>query len=295
MMPRMASEEIAVTGATGGLGGRVAARLAERGIEHRLLVREPSRAPDLPHARVMQFGGYDDPEGMKRALDGARTLFLVSAAEDADRVRLHRTAVDAAVAAGIERIVYTSFVNAAPDATFTFARDHFHTERHIESTGVGHTFLRHNLYMDFVPSLCPPDGVIRGPADDGRVAAVSRDDITGVTLAVLTGEGHDGQTYDVTGIEPFTLAEAAAELSRVTRRQIRFEEQTIDEAWESRRPSGAPDFEIEGWITTYTAIAAGDMEVVSDTVERLCDREPGRLGDWLRDNPESWRHLVHTS
>jgi NAD(P)H dehydrogenase (quinone) len=291
----VATEEIAVTGATGGLGGRVAALLAERRIAHRLLVRELSRAPDLAQARALQFGGYDDSEGMRRALDGARTLFLVSAAEHPDRVSLHRTAVDAAVAAGIERIVYTSFVNARPDATFTFARDHFHTEEHIRSAGVGHTFLRHNLYIDFVPTLCPADGVIRGPAGDGRVAGVARDDIAAVTVAVLTGDGHDGQTYDVTGIEAFTLEEAAAELSRVTRRQITYEEETLDEAWESRRPSGAPDFEIEGWITTYTAIAAGDLDVISDTVERLCDREPRRLGDWLRDNPESWRHLVHTA
>jgi uncharacterized protein YbjT (DUF2867 family) len=243
----------------------------------------------------MQFGGYDDAPGMRRALDGVRTLFLVSAAEDPNRVALHRTAVDAAVDAGIERIVYTSFVGAAPDATFTFARDHFHTEEHIRSRDVAHTFLRHNLYIDFVPVLCPADGVIRGPARDGRVAAVARDDIAEVTVEVLTGSGHEGQTYDVTGIEPFTLTEAAAELSRVTRRQITFRNETIEEAWESRRPSEAPEYEIEGWITTYTAIAAGDLEEVTDTVERFLDREPRRLGDWLRDNPESWRHLVHTS
>jgi NAD(P)H dehydrogenase (quinone) len=291
----VASAEIAVTGATGGLGGRVARLLAEHGVEHRLLVREPSRAPDLGPARVMQFGGYDDAAGMRRALDGARTLFLVSAAEDPDRVALHRSAVDAAVDAGIERIVYTSFVGAAPDSTFTFARDHFHTEQHIASREVAHTFLRHNLYIDFIPGLCPADGVIRGPARDGRVAAVARDDIAEVTVEVLTGSGHEGQTYEVTGIEAFTLTEAAAELSRVTRRQISFHDETVEEAWESRRPSGAPEYEIEGWVTTYTAIAAGDLETVTDTVERFCDHEPRRLGDWLRDNPESWRHLVHTS
>ncbi|HEX2103416.1 MAG TPA: SDR family oxidoreductase [Solirubrobacteraceae bacterium] len=291
----MSTEKIAITGATGGMGGRVARLLAERGIAHRVLVREPSRAPDLGPVRVLQFGGYDDAPGMRRALDGARMLFLVSAAEDPDRVALHRSAVDAAVDAGIERIVYTSFVGAAADATFTFARDHHHTERYIESTGVGHTFLRHNLYIDFIPVLCPADGVIRGPAGDGRVAAVARDDIAEVAVAVLTGDGHDGQTYDVTGIEALTLTQAAAELSRVTRRQITFKNETLEEAWESRRPSGAPDWEIEGWITTYTAIAAGDLEVVSDTVERFCDHEPKRLGDWLRENPEAWRHLVHTS
>jgi NAD(P)H dehydrogenase (quinone) len=291
----MAGERIGVTGATGGVGGRVARRLADHGIEQRLLVRDESSAPNLPHAEVAQYGGYEDGDGLRRALDGIETLLLVSAAEDPARVLLHKTAVDAAVAAGVRRIVYTSFVGAALDATFTFARDHFHTEEHIKEAGVAHTFLRHNLYIDFVPALCPAEGVIRGPADDGRVAAVSRDDIAEVATAVLTGEGHDGQTYDVTGIEAFTLTEAAAELSRVTGRHITFEDETVEEARESRRPSGAADYIIEGWVTTYTAIAAGDLEVVRDCVERFLDREPQRLGDWLRENPESYRHLVHTS
>ena len=291
----MAAERIGVTGATGELGGRVASRLADRGVEQRLIVRDQARAPSLPHAEVAVFGGYEDGDGMRRALEGVETLFLVSAAEDPARVLLHKTAVDAAVAAGVRRIVYTSFVRAAPDATFTFARDHFHTEEHIKASGVAYTFLRHNLYIDFVPMLCPADGVIRGPADDGRVAAVSRDDISEVAAAVLTGEGHEGQTYDVTGIEAFTLTEAAAELSRVTGRNIAFQDETLEEARESRRSSGAPDYVIEGWVTTYAAIAAGDLDVVTDCVERFCDREPQRLGDWLRANPDSYRHLLHTS
>jgi NAD(P)H dehydrogenase (quinone) len=291
----MAGEPIGVTGATGGVGGRVARRLAEHGIEQRLLVRDEARAPSLEHADVAFFEGYEDGDGMRRALDGVGTLFLVSAAEDPARVLVHKTAVDAAVAAGVRRIVYTSFVGAAPDATFTFARDHFHTEEHVKESGVAWTFLRHNLYIDFIPLLCPPEGVIRGPADEGRVAAVSRDDIADVAVAVLAGEGHDGQSYDITGIEAFTLTEAAAELSRVTGRHIAFEEETLEEARESRRPSGEPDYVIEGWVTTYAAIAAGDLEAISDCVERFCDREPQRLGDWLRANPESYRHLLHTA
>jgi NAD(P)H dehydrogenase (quinone) len=291
----MAGQLIGVTGATGGVGGRVARRLADHGIEQRLLVRDESRAPSLEHAEVAAFGGYDDPDGLRRALDGVATLLFVSAAEDPARVLLHQKAIDAAVAAGVRRIVYTSFVNAAPDATFTFARDHFHTEEHIRRSGAGWTFLRHNLYIDFVPLLCPAEGVIRGPADDGRVAAVSRDDIADVAVAVLTGEGHEEQSYDITGIEAFTLAEAAAELSRATGRRIAFEDETVEEAFASRRPSGEPDYIVEGWVTTYTAIAAGELETISDCVERFLDREPQRLGDWLHANPESYRHLLHTS
>jgi len=285
---------IAVTGATGGLGGRVAARLADHGVPQRLLVRDAARAPDLVHAEVVTFAGYDDPGGLRAALDGVDTLLLVSAAEHPDRVSLHRGAVDAAVAAGVGHIVYTSFQGAAPDCTFTFGRDHFHTEEHIKATGVTHTFLRDNLYLDFMPLLCGADGVIRGPAGDGRVAAVARDDIAEVATAVLTGDGHEDQTYDLTGPEAFTLAEAAEEIARASGRLVTFENETVEEAYASRRPSGAADFEIDGWVSTYTAIAAGELDAVSDCVERFVDRPPIGLAAWLRANPESFRHLAHT-
>jgi len=288
----MEARQIGVTGATGGLGGRVAARLADRGIPQRLLVRDATRAPDLPDAEVATFGGYDDAEGARRALEGVETLFLVSAAEDRDRVALHTRMVDAVVAAGVGRIVYTSFVGAAPDCTFTFGRDHFHTEEHIKATGVGHTFLRDNLYIDFMPLLCGPDGVIRGPAGDGQVAAVARDDIAEVAAVVLTGPDHDGDSYDLTGPEAFSLAEAAEELSRASGRLVTYEEETVEEAYASRRPSGAPEFELDGWVSTYTAIAAGELEATSDCVARFLDRDPIGLGDWLREHPESYRHLL---
>ena len=131
---------IAVTGATGGLGGRVARRLAERGVRQRLVVRDPGRAPALAGTEVATVtAGYDDADGLRRALEGAGTLFMVSASEDPDRVRLHTTVVQAAVDAGVERIVYTSFFGAAPDCTFTFGRDHWHTEELIRGSGLAPT------------------------------------------------------------------------------------------------------------------------------------------------------------
>ena len=97
--------------------------------------------------------GYDDRAAMTEAFRGAQTVFLVSGRESADRVAEHTSAVDAAVDAGVERIVYTSFLRASPDATFTFARDHYATEQHIRGTGLGFTFLRDSMYADFVPLL----------------------------------------------------------------------------------------------------------------------------------------------
>ena len=284
---------LAITGATGAVGSRIASRLAGLGHPQRLIVRDTKRAPDLPGARVAE-ASYEDTRALRKALAGTRTLFMVSAGETADRARRHTAAVDAAVAAGVERIVYLSFLNAAPDATFTFARDHWHTEEHVRSTGVRYTFLRDGPYLDYFPALAGTDGVIRGPAGVGRVGAVARDDVAEVAVAVLAGEGHDGQTYDVTGPEAISLREAAEELSRVTGREVAYHPETLEEAYESRSSHGPPAWEVEGWITSYAAIAAGELDVVSDTVVELTGHTPMDLAGFLRRYPESYRHLVHT-
>ena len=167
---------IAITGATGRLGGRVARRLAADGIPQKLIVRDPSRAPQLPEAEAVQ-AEYGDALALRRAFDGVDTLLMVSASESTDRVVAHRTFIDTAAKAGIGYLVYVSFCGASPTATFTLARDHWATEEHIRASGLRFTFLRDNLYADFLPSMVGEDGVIRGPAGIGRVAAVAQDDI----------------------------------------------------------------------------------------------------------------------
>ena len=280
-----------ITGSTGAVGGRVAARLAASGHAQRLIVREASRAPDLPGAEIAE-ASYGDPEAIQRSLAGLETLFMVSGGEAHDRLQQHVSTVDAAVAAGVERIVYLSFLGAGPDSTFTFARDHWWTEEHVRSTGVRHTFLRDNIYTDFLPTLAGSDGVIRGPAGDGRVGAVARDDVADVAVAVLLGEGHDGRTYDLTGPEAITLQQVAEELSRITGRDVAYHPETLEEAYASRASYGAPEWEVEGWVTTYVAIATGELDVVSDTVRDLTGRAPMSLRDFLDRHPESYRHLL---
>jgi uncharacterized protein YbjT (DUF2867 family) len=178
---------IAVTGATGEVGSRVVTRLAERGATQRLVVRDPGRAPRDPPGEIRQASGYG-------ALQGADTVFLIPAAEAADRVEQHIAAVDAAVEAGVRRIVYLSWFGAGPEATFTLARDHWHTEEHIRASGVDWAFLRMNLYMDFIPTMVAADGTIRGPAGDGTLAAVLRDDVAAAAVSVLISEEHLGRS-----------------------------------------------------------------------------------------------------
>jgi NAD(P)H dehydrogenase (quinone) len=287
--------DLAITGSTGAIGGKVAVRLAAKGVEQRLVVRDASAAPVLDGATPVEAAGYGDSEGMSVALTGATTLFLVSGRESVDRLQQHLSAVDAAREAGVERIVYLSFLGAAPDATFTLARQHHTTEQHIRESVPRFTFMRSGLYADFVPYFAGAEGVIRGPAGDGAVSWICRDDIADAVVAVLTGSGHDGAVYEDAGPEALTLAETAAVLSHVTGRSVAYQDETIDEAWASRRPSGAPDWEIEGWVTSYLAIATGEMATVSTDVDKLIGRPPQRLRAFLEANPALWAHLVETT
>jgi uncharacterized protein YbjT (DUF2867 family) len=287
----VATDLIAITGASGAVGGRVARRLSERGFPVRLVVRDPARAPDLPGARVAR-ASYSDRESMLSALDAVGTLFLVSAHEAIDRLEQHKLAVEAAAAAGVRKIVYLSFLGAGPEATFVLARQHYHTEQYIKETGANFVFLRDALYTDYVPLLVGSDGVIRGPAGNGQAGFVTRDDVAEVAAAVLASSGHDGTTFDITGPESIDLNEAADRLSRFIGRPITYHPETEAEAYSSRAVYGAPDWEVEGWVTSYLAIGNGEMDVVSDSVPRLTGHEAMNLEAFLAAHPESYQHLL---
>jgi NAD(P)H dehydrogenase (quinone) len=130
----------------------VARLLAAAGVSQRLLVRDPSRAPALPAADVVVAGSYGDAP--RRALEGVNVLLMVSAQESADRLSQHLAFVDAAAAAGVRHIVYTSFLGASPTATFMLARDHWATEEHVRASGMAFTFLRDSLYNTFQARPC---------------------------------------------------------------------------------------------------------------------------------------------
>lgn len=172
---------------------------------------------------------YADSGAARKVLEGVKVLFMVSAAEAEDRLQQHYSFIDAAAAAGVQHVVYTSFYGAAPDSAFTLGRDHYATEERIKASGMTYTFLRDNFYLDFLPLLTGEDGVIRGPAGNGVVSAVSREDIARCAVAVLRDPAlHVGTTYNLTGPEELTLAAAADILtakpggpSPITRRQLK--------------------------------------------------------------------------
>lgn len=281
----MTAPTIAVTGSTGALGGMLAQRLADAGVAQRLLVRTPSRAPEVPGADVASFS-YSDREASARALDGVETLFMVSASESESRLEQHRTFIDTAAAAGVQHVVYTSFAAAAPDAIFTLARDHYLTEEYLKASGMAWTMLRDNFYQDVMELFAGEDGVIRGPAGDGRVSLVARADVARVAASILPyPAAHAGRTYDLTGPEALTLAEVAATIARVRGTDASYHDETLEEAYASRAPYGAPDWQVDAWVSTYTAIASNVLAPVSGDVERVTGTAPETFEAYLRSTP----------
>jgi NAD(P)H dehydrogenase (quinone) len=264
-----AQTALAVTGSTGRLGSRVARGLSRLGVEQRLLVRDPAKAPALP-GTLIATAEYADGAAVRTALTGAQTVFMVSAAETADRVQQHLNFIDAAVDAGVQRIVYVSFFGASPTASFTLARDHWATEEHLRSVGVAHTILRDNIYADFTPHFLGTDGNIRGPAGGGRVALVAQADIAEVAIAVLTSDGaYDGRTLNLTGPTALTMNEIAGILSDHLGQTVSYVPETIEEAYASRAVYGAPPWQVDAWVSTYTAIAVGELAEVSEDIPEV--------------------------
>lgn len=287
---------LGITGSTGAIGGRVAARLAERGIGQRLIVRDASRAPQLDGAEVVVASGYGDAAEMEEALRGVTTLYFVSGEEAHDRLEQHRTVARAAAAAGVGRIVYVSFLAAAPEATFTLARQHWATEQAIRDTGLAFTFLRSSMYADHMPYYAGAEGVIRGPAGNGTFWPVCRDDLADAAVAVLDAANqadereadspYDGRTFELTGPEVMTMSEVAERLSAATGREIGYVDETLDQARASRATGGAEAWMIEHWISSYAAVSAGELDVESDAVAELTGHPPRTLEQCLRSNPK---------
>ena len=271
---------IAVTGATGQLGRRVAHLVAD--LEPRLVVRDPTRAPVIAGSTVVP-ASYDDLEASVAALRDVDVLLMVSAEESRTRRVTHRTFIRAAADAGVGHLVYTSFVGAAPDAAFTLGRDHFDAEQAITESGLAHTFLRDNFYLDVLSFFADKEGVIRGPGGDGRVAAVARADVADVAATVLRSpDDHAGATYQLTGPEALTFAEIAARSSAVLGRDLRFEDETEEDAYAWRRAAyGAEDWQLDAWVSTYTAVRDGEMVEVTDDVRRIAGHAPRSLEDVL--------------
>jgi NAD(P)H dehydrogenase (quinone) len=213
---------IAITGATGQLGRLVVEQLKARADPGllRALARTPGKAAGLGIA--VREADYDQPPTLEPALAGADTLLLISSSEVGRRAGQHRHAIEAARAAGVRRIVYTSLLHADV-SPLSLADEHRQTERMLKESGLAWTILRNGWYtenyMGAVAGVLA-GGALVGSAGQGRIASAARADYAEAAAVVLTTPGHEGRTYELAGDTAYTLDELAAEISRQTGRSI---------------------------------------------------------------------------
>jgi NAD(P)H dehydrogenase (quinone) len=270
---------LVVTGSTGLVGRLVAEDLARRGLEQRLLVRDPARAPNLPGAEVV-VADYGDPASLRTALHEGDRVFMVSLHEGPqERVPHHRSFVAAAAAARVAQVAYLSFVAAGPDAIFLHARSHGATEAMLGDAGVPFTAIRNSMYADDIPGWFDAEGVNTVPGGDGRMSFSYRPELARAIAVTLTEPGHEGKAYDIVTPQAVSMRELAEIAWAVTGRDYRYAPAS-DAEWESRwRARGKQEWAIEAGLSSYAALRAGEFDVVSGDYRTLTGEDPLSVSD----------------
>lgn len=300
---------IVITGASGNYGRGVTDRLIAQGraADLILITRKPEKLSDrAAQGCTVRYGDFDKPETLEQAVQGADKMLLISGTRVGARVVQHKAAIDAAAAAGVAHLIYTSFIGIDDPANPAEVRhDHIETEALIRASGCGWTMLRDAHYADAMVLMMGPNVIQTGQwfsnAGEGREAMVWRDDCIESAVAVLTGEGHEGQIYNITGPDLQTFAEVAAIMTEVTGRPV--EHISLDDEGQyamfdamgiPRRP--VDDLEVAGipWnsddmVSFGRAIREGFLELCTNDVERLTGRKARSVRQMIEDNAEMLR------
>ena len=247
---------IAISGATGQLGRLVIEQLKTRVPASAIvaLARTPAKAADLGVA--VREADYSRAQTLDAALAGVHTLLLISSSEVGQRAAQHAAVIDAAGRAGVSRIVYTSLLHA-DTSTLSLAAEHVQTEAMLRESGIPHTLLRNGWYAENHTGSARgalAAGAFIGSAGAGRISGATRADYAAAAVAVLTGSGHEGRTYELAGDLAYTLADLAAEISRQTGKDIPYRDLPPADYAAALVGVGLP-----GWLAG--ALAEWDFEI----------------------------------
>lgn len=271
---------IAITAASGHLGRLALAEAVRVESDVVAIVRDPARLGAPPAGVEVRTAAYDDRAAMAAALAGVDGLLLISGSEVGRRVEQHRNAIDAAVAAGVARLVYTS----AP-RDIAIAPEHQATEAYLAASGPSWTVVRNNWYHENYLAEVPQvqeTGVVVANAADGRVASASRADYAAGAIAVLTGEWRDGTVYEFGGDVAWDYHELAAAYAELLGRPVRYEAVDAATLVESLASSGVPRGAAEFAAAVGADIAAGRLGEVTGDLSRVLGRPTTPLIDTLR-------------
>lgn len=278
---------IVVTGATGKIGNLIVEALLARGVESNEVVAAGRNAEGLSRygARGLRTAtvDFDEPTTLGRAFEGATQLVLVSVPGNPKRVAQHRNAIEAARGAGVDLIVYTSWVHS--DAN-DLHPEHVATEEVLRECGVPHVVLRNGPYFEHHTSWIPlwrRLGRIEGAAGEGKISGAARADLAEAVAVVLTSEGHEGAFYELGTDEPFTMADMAAELSRQSGEQIPYVNLSVEDYIARLVDAGLSDA-ISAHLAKFDAIIdSGDCCIDTGDLARLVGRPLVTLSQAVAD------------
>ncbi len=284
---------IIVTGATGQLGRAIVEHLVRRvpASQVGVSVRDPAKAGDLAALGVkVRRGDFAEPASLAQAFEGATQLLMVSSnasAQGGDPIAQHRAAIEAAGAAGVRRIVYTSHMAASSVSAFPPMLDHARTADMLGRSGLAWTALRNGFYASVGLSLMGDGlktGVIEAPAD-GKVSWTAHADLAEAAAIILTDEGrYDGPTPPLTASAALDLVDLARAASALLGRPVKRQVITDDQLRTRITARGAPDAAANIAVGLYVASRRGEFSQVDPTLEHLLGRPAISLRDLIAEN-----------
>jgi len=304
--------KLIITGASGPFGRGVTQHLLDRGIAPAdliLVTRKPESLSDRKaQGANVRYGDFDDHDAMVEAFAGGEKMLMISALKVGFRIPQHTRAIQAAKAAGVRHVFYTSFIGKEPDNPSLAVVDHRGTEQALRDSGLTWTSLRNGQYADAMIDAAAPMVIASGrwqaATGAGRMPLVTRADCIAAAAAALLAPGTENRIYNITGPEGLTYREVSAILAEYSGAPIHWSDCTADEAYAEFDAMGVPrvavpDQSVDGipWssddmVSMQVGIADGWFDVESDDFEALTGRRPQAFRDYAMSRSADLRDIA---
>lgn len=278
---------IAITGATGQLGQHVVANLLKTTAADQLVavVRNPAKAEALSQQGVnVRRADYGDEAALTKALQGVDKLLIISSSEVGQRAPQHRNIIQAAAAAGVKFIAYTSLLHA-DTSPLGLADEHIATEKMLADSGIPYALLRNGWYTENYLASAPPaleHGVFIGAAGEGKIASATRADYAAAAARVISEEGHAGKVYELAGDNGWTLSELAAELAKQSGKKVVYQNLSEADFAAALKSVGLPDGLADMLADSDVGASKGGLFDDSHTLSKLIGRPTTALADSVK-------------